>query len=222
MNPTSFPTTSPSPSRSAPSAGTAVHVDHFHYNEGELKFKESLNSYSNSSKREGNNLRQSPGSKQQSKNFQGMQQQKNLPQHQPSQHQSPQHQQQKQPQQQQPHQNPGKCGTLYFSAFLPIDSLVGGCAWAVHDDGNVLITSGAVSVSLTYSSILRLEYEALLNGLKAAFTKKIRRLTIKGNSQMILEHLLHGFHTFPYFQTIYHSVKDLSAAIVKLLPHSIL
>lgn len=210
------------------SSSTAnIQVDHFHYSKAsELKYKEMPNSLSNDRKTGSPNQSFANLSLQQHKQRDSRQPPRSPKAKFPTQSSLSKNQQQSASNQiSQQHQAPsqGKCGTLFFSAYLPTDSLVGGCAWAVHDDSNALVVNGSVTVSLTYSSILRLEYEALLNGLKAAFTKKIRRLTIKGNSQMILEHLMNGDHTFPYFQSIYHTVKDLSAAIVKLLPqfHSV-
>jgi len=113
-----------------------------------------------------------------------------------------------------------KVGTLYFGAYAMADSLVGGCAWSIVDVDNNFVIKGSAPVVQEYNSSLRLELEALLNGLKAAFTKKIRRITIRSDSIMVLNHLLQlESSNLPYFQCIYHSVKDLTAAILKLLPH---
>lgn len=114
-----------------------------------------------------------------------------------------------------------RSGTLYFSAFVQKDSQIGGCAWRVLDINEVqTITEGSEPVVQDNSSLMRMELEGLLNGLKAAFTKKLRSLIIKSNSVMIVNQLLRPNDSVTNFfeNSDSHCIRDLTSAIRKLLP----
>ncbi len=107
--------------------------------------------------------------------------------------------------------------SLFFGGYVQKDSLIGGSAWFLADELGNNISNGADPVHQTFPSLIRLEYEALLNGLKAAFLKHVKILRIKGSSKMVIAHLTSNGQ-FPYFKSVYHFVEDLNAAIMKLLP----
>lgn len=107
--------------------------------------------------------------------------------------------------------------TLYFGGVLKKDSLVGGCAWWIADQYHETIAHGSDPVQQASQSLIRLEYEGLLNGLKAAFLKNIRVIQIKGSSHMVISHFKNRDVKFPFFQTVYYLVEDLSSAIANVL-----
>jgi len=112
-----------------------------------------------------------------------------------------------------------RSGVLYFSAFVQIDNEIGGCAWRVVDDHEVqLIVEGSEPVVQDHCSLMRMQLEALLNGLKAAFTKKLRRLVIKSDSTMIVNQLLRDSSSNIFQSADSHCIRDLTSAILKLLP----
>lgn len=106
--------------------------------------------------------------------------------------------------------------TLFFGAATKTDSLVGGCGWWIRDSCNTVVTHGSVPVQQPYSSLPRLEYEALLNGLIAAHVKKIRCLCIKSHCE--LSFLMMQGREVPGLSSVLYSVRDISTAIAKLLP----
>lgn len=106
---------------------------------------------------------------------------------------------------------------LYFGGVLKRDSLIGGCAWWIADQYHETIAHGSDPVQQASQSLIRLEYEGLLNGLKAAFLKGIRVIQIKGSSNMVISHFKDRDFKYPYFQTLYHLVEDLSSAIANVL-----
>lgn len=106
--------------------------------------------------------------------------------------------------------------TLFFGAAEKADSLVGGCGWWIRDGNNTVVTHGSVPVQQPYRSLPRLEYEALLNGLIAAHVKKIRCLCVKSHCE--LSFLLMQGREVPGLSSVHYAVRDISAAIAKLLP----
>ena len=108
--------------------------------------------------------------------------------------------------------------TLYFGGAIKKNSLIGGSSWwlAAQDYHEKAVATGSNSVIQTFSSLIRLEYEGLLNGLKAAFQRGVRRLVIKGSSMITISHYSHG-QVSAYLQTVYHGIDDLHVAILKLL-----
>jgi ribonuclease HI len=116
-----------------------------------------------------------------------------------------------------PHYSRPATITLFFGSVVKPDSLVGGCAWWMNDEQQNVIANGSLPVIQTFPSLIRLEYEALLNGLKAAFQKNLRNIVIKGSSQFVINHLLTGVFN-PFFTSMYSTIKDLYVAIQRLLP----
>ena len=106
--------------------------------------------------------------------------------------------------------------TLFFGAAVKSDSLVGGCGWWIRDSSNTVVTHGSVPVQQPYSSLPRLEYEALLNGLIAAHVKKIRCLCVKSHCE--LSFLMMQGREVPGLSSVMYSLRDLNTAIAKLLP----
>lgn len=106
--------------------------------------------------------------------------------------------------------------SLYFSGCVKPYSLVGGCGWWVSTEANV-ICYGSAPVQQNFPSLIRLEYEGLLNGLQAALKRGIRNLTIHCTSDIIVSTFTRGEQSQPYFSSMLHQVKDLHVAIVKAL-----
>jgi ribonuclease HI len=107
--------------------------------------------------------------------------------------------------------------TLNFGSVFKQDSLIGGCAWWISQERKSIVCNGSLPVIQTFPSLIRLEYEALLNGLKDAFQRNFRNIIIRGSSQFVIYHLQSGTIS-PVFQTVYVLIKDLYAAIKRLLP----
>ncbi len=106
--------------------------------------------------------------------------------------------------------------SLYFSGSIQLGSLIGGCGWWIVQK-DLVCAYGAAPVLQTFPSLVRLEYEALLNGLQSAIRKRIRRLSIKGSSDLILTQLYSGFESLVMFQTVNYAVKDIHSAILRAL-----
>lgn len=113
----------------------------------------------------------------------------------------------------------GSTATLFFAGLARRDSVVGGYAWWLFDeDSKAIITEGNNAVTQTVPSPLRLEYEALLYGLKAAHTHGIRHVTIKSDSTVaIAQYSIDADTQSPYLQTVCRAVSDLHEGIQGLL-----
>lgn len=107
--------------------------------------------------------------------------------------------------------------SLTIGAVVKKDSLLGGCGWWISDSNKVITVHGSAPVQQIYPSHVRLEYESLLNGLKAAYLKHIRVLLVRSSSEIILTLLRH--QNFPFFNSLYMYLNDITSAIEKLLPH---
>lgn len=103
-----------------------------------------------------------------------------------------------------------------FGAVVKQDSLVGGCGWWIANEMKTVVVHGSAPVQQSFPSQIRLEYEALLNGLKAAHLKHMKYLLIRSCSDMILSLLRN--EKFHMFQSIYSLVSDLDQAVQKLIP----
>ena len=73
-----------------------------------------------------------------------------------------------------------------------------------------------MAVIQDFPSTIRLEYEALLNGLQAVFSKKIKNIIIRSCSPMVVSHLLYG-HRYPLFISIYKNLSEIHIAINKII-----
>lgn len=84
-------------------------------------------------------------------------------------------------------------GILYFGGLCKTDpavgTMIGGCAWWISNQVDVLIIQGSLPVKLSNISLMRVEYEGLLNGLKMALLRGFRSLVVRGSSEAILNHL---------------------------------
>ena len=103
-----------------------------------------------------------------------------------------------------------------FGAIVKPDSLIGGCGWWISNELKTVVVHGSAPVQQAFPSQVRLEYEALLNGLKAAHLKHMKFLLIRSCSDMVLSMLRN--EKFHMFQSIYSLVSDLDQAVQKLLP----
>lgn len=103
-----------------------------------------------------------------------------------------------------------------FGAIVKPDSLVGGCGWWISNENKTVVIHGSAPVQQAFPSQVRLEYEALLNGLKAAHLKHMKYLLIRSCSDMVLSMLRN--EKFHMFQSIYSLVSDLDQAVQKLIP----
>lgn len=106
--------------------------------------------------------------------------------------------------------------SLTVGAVVKRDSLLGGCGWWISDSNKVITVHGSAPVQQAYPSHVRLEYESLLNGLKAAYLKHVRVLLVRSSSEIILTLLRH--QNFPFFRSLYAFLSDITDAIDKLLP----
>ena len=106
--------------------------------------------------------------------------------------------------------------TLFFGSAVKPFSLVGGCGWWIRDEKGAVIVHGSAPVQQTYQSLIRLEFESLLNGLKAAYLKHFKYLNVKGTCEIAFL-LLQGREVI-CLDSVYYSVKDLVGAIKNLLP----
>lgn len=86
----------------------------------------------------------------------------------------------------------------------------------VSDNYNNVILNGSVAVIQDFPSTIRLEYEALLNGLQAVFSKKIKNIIIRSCSPMVVSHLLYG-HRYPLFISVYKNLSEIHIAINKII-----
>jgi ribonuclease HI len=107
-------------------------------------------------------------------------------------------------------------GSMFFSGFMSKSSLTGGCGWWVVDE-DVVIAYGAAPVIQAFPSLIRLEYEALLNGMQAAIRKGLRHIVVKSANNLILTRLSGGMDHSPLFTTIDRDIRDIYAAILRSL-----
>ena len=105
---------------------------------------------------------------------------------------------------------------IFFSGAVNKNYLTGGCGWWIAN-GESVVAYGCAPVKQNFSSLLRLEYEGLLNGLQAMIRKGIRRIRINSTSDLILAHLAYGVRVFQHLGSIEYTVKDLHSAILKSL-----
>ena len=116
---------------------------------------------------------------------------------------------------------PNRHGVLYFGGVIRRDSLVGACAWWVADETNRIVTYGSIHVQQSYPCLIGVEYEGLLNGLKAAFHNNFNILTIVSCSTFILAHLSpycnEYYHLATLFNTIAVEAKETKKAIKNYL-----
>jgi hypothetical protein len=114
--------------------------------------------------------------------------------------------------------------TLYYGGVLnPDGSLIGGCAWCLIDNNNRRIAHGSYSVVQEFPSLVRLEYEGLLNGLQACLLKNLLSVKVRGCNGLSVSQFPFPPGNLPDKQcamlsSMYHSVDDLSCAINKVLP----
>lgn len=112
--------------------------------------------------------------------------------------------------------------SLFFAGASHQYSLIGGCGWWVANENSV-ICYGSAPVQQGFPSPLRLEYEALLNGLHAALKRSVKRINIKGCSDYILtnvakDYVSEGISAIDeYFHVTNYMIKDLHSAIIKAL-----
>ena len=108
--------------------------------------------------------------------------------------------------------------TLFFGGVLNPNSLTGGCAWSLIDSNNRRIAHGSYSVVQDFPSLIRLEYEGLLNGLQACLLKNLLSIHIKSCSGFSVYQYTHPERPYTLLSSIYHAVYDLNNAINKVLP----
>lgn len=109
-------------------------------------------------------------------------------------------------------------GILYFGASVRPHSLIGGASWWIASESNKIVTYGSIYVHQTFPSLIRLEYEALLNGLRAVCLNNFGRVTITGSSRFVLTHLSQRFETkFPFMRSVHVQVDDVVEALKKVL-----
>ena len=107
---------------------------------------------------------------------------------------------------------------LYIGGLVKPDSLIGGSAWLLLNNSHHKVATGSNHVILNFPSLIRLEYEGLLNGLKATYYKGIRKLTIKSSSSYLITDCINkNTYIHPYLTTINHDLAHIKQVIYNLL-----
>ena len=107
---------------------------------------------------------------------------------------------------------------LYIGGLVKPDSLIGGSAWLLLNNSHHKVATGSNHVILNFPSLIRLEYEGLLNGLKATYYKGIRKLIIKSSSSYLITDCLNkNTYIHPYLTTINHDLTHIKQVINNLL-----
>ena len=107
---------------------------------------------------------------------------------------------------------------LYIGGLVQSDSLTGGSAWLLLNNSHHKVATGSNHVILNFPSLIRLEYEGLLNGLKATYYKGIRKLIIKSSSSYLITDCLNkNTYIHPYLTTINHDLTHIKQVINNLL-----
>lgn len=102
--------------------------------------------------------------------------------------------------------------TVYFAGISKKDSLTGGCGWSLMDEHYRVVTQGSCYVVQNFPSQLRLEFEALLNGLKAAITNGFTHVLVAGTSAIVLSYIRGGVGISNFLQTF----KSVQTEIIDL------
>jgi hypothetical protein len=111
---------------------------------------------------------------------------------------------------------PSPSVTLYFGAVVHPYSQVGGCSWWMCDERKNVVGYEAHPIIQSFPSLVRLEYEALLNSLKAAYHKNFRTITICGSSEFVMT-TFRNPNFSNYFTSIYALIKEQHETIQQLL-----
>ena len=107
---------------------------------------------------------------------------------------------------------------LYIGGLVKPDSLIGGSAWLLLNNSHHKVATGSNHVILNFPSLIRLEYEGLLNGLKATYYKGIRKLIIKSSSSYLITDCINkNTYIHPYLTTINHDLTHIKQVINNLL-----
>lgn len=120
---------------------------------------------------------------------------------------------------------PVQIGTLYFGGLCKADTvgaMIGGCSWWIADRGDVMVIQGSLPVKLSNITLVRVEYEGLLNGLKMALLRGFRSLVVRGSSESILNHLFEDSQgqasQSQYFRSMYPHLMELKEAVLSFFP----
>ena len=111
-------------------------------------------------------------------------------------------------------------GTLYFGGVCKTDlngTVIGGCAWWLTDRTDTMAVQGSLPVNLPNCTLIRVEYEGLLNGLKMALLRGFRSLIVRGSSETILNHLFEETQA-PYYRSLYPNMSELKEATLSFFP----
>lgn len=99
-------------------------------------------------------------------------------------------------------------GVLHYGSVSQSNSLVAAAAWWIADQYENILVQGSVAIQQVQLTPIRVEYEALQHGISAALGCNITHLSIKGVSDLIKSQFASN-KVFPYFRTIYHTVRHI-------------
>jgi len=103
-------------------------------------------------------------------------------------------------------------GVLHYGAVSQPGTAVAAASWWIADQNENILVQGSVAVQQLALTPIRVEYEALQHGVAAALDRNITHLLIRGTSDLIKSQFASG-KIFPYFRTIYHTVRDMIPTI---------
>lgn len=108
-------------------------------------------------------------------------------------------------------------GTLNFGGYINPDTLVSASAWWIADASETIITQGSAPISLdSKSSIYRVDYEGLLQGLLSAIQYNVKKLVIRGSSDIVSQ--FSNLEEIAFLRSIQTSEKEVIDYILRLLP----
>lgn len=108
-------------------------------------------------------------------------------------------------------------GTLYFGGYVNPETLASASAWWIADAAEVVIAQGSAPVNLDMnSSIYRVEYEGLLHGLLTAIQHNVKKLVVRGSSEIVNQFT--SLEEIAFLRSIQTSEKDITDYILKVIP----
>lgn len=109
-----------------------------------------------------------------------------------------------------------RSGIIHFSGISKKDCLTGGCGWCLLDEQYRVLTQGSCYVVQNFPSQIRLEFEALLNGLKTAMSNGLSRVIIAGTSAIVVSFIAGGsgiINFLSLFKSVQGEIIDLTAGV---------
>jgi uncharacterized protein with PIN domain len=96
------------------------------------------------------------------------------------------------------------------------DSFVGEIAWVLLDPFSKIITQGSTQMKQLYPSLIRLEYEAFIQGLKAALIHHIYRINVITTSNTLIQQVSSGF-SLKYIEEVIRVDHEIISAVNSLV-----